>query len=105
MLAPLRRPLSASTTATLRSFRAYRQATPLRVRFMTTTQFEYILTSRPADGVALITLNRPKALNALCTPLFNELNSALKELDEDDSIRALVLTGSERAFAGESYAA
>ncbi|KAI0686595.1 enoyl-CoA hydratase [Earliella scabrosa] len=99
MLAPLRRPLSASTTATLRSFRAYRQATPLRVRFMTTTQFEYILTSRPADGVALITLNRPKALNALCTPLFNELNSALKELDEDDSIRALVLTGSERAFA------
>ncbi len=71
---------------------------------MTTTQFEYILTSRPADGVALITLNRPKALNALSTPLFTELNSALKELDEDDSIRALVLTGSERAFAGECIA-
>lgn len=66
---------------------------------MTTTQFEFILTSRPADGVGLITLNRPKALNALSTPLFTELNAAVKEFDDDDSIRALVLTGSERAFA------
>ncbi|KAI0752935.1 enoyl-CoA hydratase [Daedaleopsis nitida] len=97
MLSSLRRSLASS--APLRSLRAYRQATQIRARFMTTTQFEYILTSRPADGVALITLNRPKALNALSTPLFTELNSALKELDEDDSIRALVLTGSERAFA------
>ncbi|KAI0800027.1 enoyl-CoA hydratase [Fomes fomentarius] len=99
MLASLRRPLTSSSTATLRNLRAYRKVNPIRARFMTTTQFEYILTSRPADGVALITLNRPKALNALSTPLFTELNSALKELDEDDSIRALVLTGSERAFA------
>lgn len=66
---------------------------------MTTSQFEFILTSRPADGVGLITLNRPKALNALSTPLFTELNAAVKEFDDDDSIRALVLTGSERAFA------
>ena len=68
---------------------------------MTTSQFEFILTSRPAEGVGLITLNRPKALNALSTPLFTELNAAVKEFDDDDSIRALVLTGSERAFAGE----
>ena len=68
---------------------------------MTTTQYEFILTSRPAEGVGLLTLNRPKALNALSTPLFNELNAALKEFDADDSIRCLVLTGSERAFAGE----
>ncbi len=69
-----------------------------------TTQLEYLVTSRPADGVALITLNRPKDLNPLSTPFFTELNSALKELDEDNSIRALVLTGSEGAFAGECVA-
>ncbi|EMD37149.1 hypothetical protein CERSUDRAFT_84184 [Gelatoporia subvermispora B] len=71
----------------------------LNFRQMSTDQYEYILTSRPADGVALITLNRPKALNALCTPLFNELNKALGDFDNDDSVRAVVLTGSERAFA------
>ena len=63
----------------------------LRLRLLSTmsnTQFEYILTSRPAEGVALITLNRPKALNALCSPLFKELNQALKEFDEDDDQEA-----------------
>ena len=67
---------------------------------MSTKQYEYILTSRPAEGVALVTLNRPKALNALCSPLFAELNAALAEFDADDSVGAMVLTGSERAFAG-----
>ncbi|TBU39605.1 enoyl-CoA hydratase [Dichomitus squalens] len=99
MQAAFRRPLSSTSAAAFRSIRAYRQATPIRVRFMTTTQYEFILTSRPADGVGLITLNRHKALNALSTPLFTELNAAVKEFDKDDSIRALVLTGSERAFA------
>ncbi|KAM5539776.1 hypothetical protein V8D89_006589 [Ganoderma adspersum] len=99
MYAALRRPIASSSSAAFRSIRASRQAAPIRVRFMTTSQFEFILTSRPADGVGLITLNRPKALNALSTPLFTELNAAVKEFDDDDSIRALVLTGSERAFA------
>ena len=72
----------------------------LRLRFMSTKQFEYILTSRPAEGVVLVTLNRPKALNALCTPLFTELNAALEEFDKDDTVGAMVLTGSDRAFAG-----
>lgn len=62
--------------------------------------YEYILVSRPEPSVVLVTLNRPKALNALCSPLFQELNEALKEADEDDSVGAMVLTGSERAFAG-----
>ncbi|KAL0579749.1 hypothetical protein V5O48_002243 [Marasmius crinis-equi] len=66
---------------------------------MSSTQFEYILTSRPEPSVFQITLNRPKALNALCTPLFTELNSALFEADADDSVGAVVLTGSEKAFA------
>ncbi|OBZ66453.1 putative enoyl-CoA hydratase, mitochondrial [Grifola frondosa] len=66
---------------------------------MSTKQYEFILTSRPAPGVGQITLNRPKALNALCSPLFAELNDALTQFDADDDVRALVLTGSERAFA------
>jgi enoyl-CoA hydratase len=46
-----------------------------------------------------VLLNRPKQLNALSTELMDELGAALKELDGDDSIRAIVLGGSERAFA------
>ncbi|TCD69749.1 putative enoyl-CoA hydratase, mitochondrial [Steccherinum ochraceum] len=73
----------------------------LYVRAMSTAnkEYEHILVSRPAEGVGLITLNRPKALNALSSPLFKELNEAAEELDKDESIGALVLTGSERAFA------
>jgi enoyl-CoA hydratase len=62
--------------------------------------YEYIKTSRPEPNVLLIQLNRPKSLNALCSPLFKELNQALKEADKDDSVGAMVLTGSEKAFAG-----
>ena len=49
--------------------------------------------------VALIELNRPKELNALNLELMGELRDALKALDDDDSVRAIVLTGNERAFA------
>ncbi len=49
--------------------------------------------------VALVTLNRPKALNALNSELLSELVAALQSFDADDSVRAIVLTGSERAFA------
>lgn len=51
------------------------------------------------DKVGLITLNRPKALNALCDGLINELNSVLFTLDSDPGIGAIVITGSEKAFA------
>ncbi|KLO06689.1 enoyl-CoA hydratase [Schizopora paradoxa] len=67
--------------------------------FTTLEKFEHILTSSPAPGVALITLNRPKALNALCSPLIVELNKALKVAEEDDAVGAVVVTGSEKAFA------
>lgn len=49
--------------------------------------------------VGLIQLNRPKALNALCDGLMREVNSILKQYDSDESIGAIVLTGSEKAFA------
>lgn len=69
---------------------------------MSTRQYTNIITTRPDHGVALITLNRPKALNALSTPLMLELNQALGEFDADPEIGAIVLTGSDKAFAGMS---
>jgi len=49
--------------------------------------------------VALITLDRPKALNALSNELIDELAEALRKFDADEGIGAIVLTGSEKAFA------
>ncbi|MGN6809040.1 MAG: enoyl-CoA hydratase [Trinickia sp.] len=49
--------------------------------------------------VGLITLNRPKALNALNDALMDELGTALRAFEADDGIGAIVLTGSEKAFA------
>ena len=49
--------------------------------------------------VGLITLNRPKALNALCSPLMAEVAQALDAFEVDPGIGCVVLTGSERAFA------
>jgi enoyl-CoA hydratase len=51
------------------------------------------------DHVALIKLNRPDALNALNSQLLGELVQALKEADENDKVRCIVVTGSEKAFA------
>ncbi|AUH64769.1 enoyl-CoA hydratase [Paracoccus zhejiangensis] len=51
------------------------------------------------DEVALIRLNRPEALNALNKQLLEELAQALTEADQNDKVRCIVLTGSEKAFA------
>src|ERR1019366_7545087 len=62
------------------------------------TEYKNLLLSQ--DGfVATIQLNRPKALNALNTELMTELVDCLEALDQDSEVRAIVLTGSERAFA------
>ncbi|MDE1903664.1 MAG: enoyl-CoA hydratase [Alphaproteobacteria bacterium] len=50
-------------------------------------------------AVGLITLNRPQALNALCDALIRELGQALDAFEADDAIGAVVLTGSDKAFA------
>jgi enoyl-CoA hydratase len=50
-------------------------------------------------GVGVITLNRPKALNALNNALLGELVTQLEAWDGDDAVRCIVLTGSDRAFA------
>ncbi len=49
--------------------------------------------------VGLITLNRPKAMNALCAALISELGQALDAFEADGDVGAVVVTGSEKAFA------
>ena len=51
------------------------------------------------DHVTLITLNRPEALNALNAQLLGELGKALAAADKDKKVRAIIITGSEKAFA------
>jgi len=73
----------------------------LSLRLMSSSAGEpLVLASRSASNkVAILTLNRPKALNALSTPLFDQLNIELEKADNDESVRAIVLTGGEKVFA------
>lgn len=61
-------------------------------------EYKNILVSQPEPSVTLVTLNRPKALNALSSELFHELNHATGIADEDDKVKAIVITGSEKAL-------
>jgi enoyl-CoA hydratase len=49
--------------------------------------------------VGIVTLNRPEALNALSPAVLSAVCKALEDLDQDDTIRVIILTGSQRAFA------
>ena len=60
--------------------------------------YEHIIVER-VDAVGVIRLNRPKALNALSSTLMTELSHALIDLEQDDAIGCLVITGNEKAFA------
>ncbi len=61
---------------------------------------ELVLVERqPERRTALVRLNRPKQLNALNGALMDALCAALEELDRDEEVRAVVVTGNERAFA------
>lgn len=61
--------------------------------------YEFIEIRTEGGQVGVITLNRPKQLNALSPGLMVELGQALKAFDADDAIGCIVLTGSEKAFA------
>jgi len=61
--------------------------------------FENIIAETKEGGVALITLHRPDALNALNGALIDELGAAVDAFEADDSIGCIVVTGSEKAFA------
>ena len=61
--------------------------------------YEFIQVRTEADKVGVITLNRPKQLNALNPGLMVELGQALKEFDANPAIGCMVITGSEKSFA------
>ena len=61
--------------------------------------YEFIQVRTEADKVGVITLNRPKQLNALNPGLMVELGTALKAFDSDPSIGCMIITGSEKSFA------
>src|SRR5213595_643076 len=66
---------------------------------MTEKEYQYILIERD-ERVGIVTLNRPKELNALRTDLMSELGEALEEFDRDEGIGCIVITGAgDRAFA------
>lgn len=75
----------------------------LATRMITTepTTLEYLKTEGKGEQnkVMLVTLNRPKALNALCDALMEELAAVLGECQNDPNIGAIVITGSQKAFA------
>jgi enoyl-CoA hydratase len=60
--------------------------------------YEFIIVEKDPP-IATVRLNRPQVLNALSRPLIGELVDALQTLDHDDDVRAIVLTGSDKAFA------
>jgi enoyl-CoA hydratase len=61
---------------------------------------EYQNVTVEKDGaIAVVTLNRPQALNALSYGLVKDLSLALRALDEDDEIRVMIITGGEKVFA------
>ena len=64
--------------------------------------FELIKTEKKGEksNVGFIQLNRPKALNALNDPLMKEVGEALSQFEADKDVGCIVLTGSDRAFAG-----
>jgi enoyl-CoA hydratase/carnithine racemase len=88
-----------ASTSTSSSFSSTRfQSTTTGSTSSLKDSYENILVDQQ-DSVALITLNRPKALNALSDALLQDLLHATEVLDSDDSVRCLVLTGSRKAFA------
>ena len=90
---------SAATTGT--TSRAFSSTSATHAK-----EYEHVLVERRFSedsptkcGVGLITLNRPKALNALCDALFDDLIDAASTFDQEDDIGCMVITGSSKAFA------
>jgi len=57
------------------------------------------ITYEKGDGIAVVTLNRPKSLNALCNELIGELGTVFGHIGEDRDVAAVIVTGSAKAFA------
>ncbi|MEQ2227835.1 putative enoyl-CoA hydratase, mitochondrial [Ilyodon furcidens] len=85
----------------LKSFRAAPALLSAGRLYSSDGQYEYILVEKRGEknNVGFIQLNRPKALNALCDGLMKEVGHALDAFEGDTDVGAVVITGSERAFA------
>src|SRR5690349_8154999 len=59
---------------------------------------EKILLRTDSNGIATLTLNRPKQYNALSEELLTELQTALRAIEKDESVRVVVIAGSGPAF-------
>jgi len=64
----------------------------------TNTMNQELVTLKRIEGVTVVTLNRPEALNALSTALSNAISSTFDELSKDDGTEVIILTGAGRAF-------
>ena len=72
--------------------------------YLSVLEREFIITDKKGEkkNVGYIQLNRRKALNALCDGLMKEVGQALDEFEADKDVGCIVLTGSDKAFAGKS---
>mmetsp|Transcript_1215 Transcript_1215/g.2515 ORF Transcript_1215/g.2515 Transcript_1215/m.2515 type:complete len:282 (+) Transcript_1215:36-881(+) len=70
----------------------------IQQRFSSTAEYQYILTETKGN-VGIITLNRPKQLNALCNALLDEVIDAGKKFDKNNDVGCIIITGSDKAFA------
>ena len=86
-------------SSSLRRVVVVRKASIARTFASYTKTYDNILVDTSTPGVGLITLNRPKALNALCDALLEDLIDATGQMDRDGEIGCIVITGSEKAFA------
>ena len=97
----LRSSLLRLTSQTLKARVVAASSTNRCLSTSTPLSYEFIKTEKKGENqnVGLIQLNRPRALNALCDGLMAEVSEALKDYDTDPTVGAIVITGSEKAFA------
>jgi enoyl-CoA hydratase/carnithine racemase len=62
------------------------------------TAYQTLDLGAPAPGVVVVTLNRPERYNAMTATMFDELERAAVALDDEDDLRAVILTGAGKAF-------
>lgn len=66
---------------------------------MSNTESNILLSEKNDSGVVVLRLNRPEKMNALATPLLRQVAEALRAADENNEVRVIVITGSEKVFA------
>jgi len=63
-----------------------------------TFDYQTLIVSQPADGVVLLTLNRPDRLNAMTVTMFDELERVARNITDDDDVRVVIVTGAGTGF-------